>query len=572
MSVPDQDAIQVGFERSRGRTLAFFWSAILAASVPLLLPYGASLWSREPYQFFPFAIGLSVLLVAKRWDRRLCVPSRVIGWVLIVFGTASLIVGFLLASPWFAMIGFASIYAAFLTSHGGAKDASMILALLPVLSIIKLPLGYDQLLVVQLQRATTRFSSLLLDILVVPHAVSNNVIQLSTRDLFVAEACSGIQSVFTLVFVSLSIVAVSRRPILLAPLYVTAAILVAVTSNVLRVTAVAAFDQWFHFDVAHGTRHEVLGYAALGFGLLLLLSFDHLITALFRPIQPATEAGDTSVFVLLWNWALGLMSRVSESGDPRSSVISPPASVLYRVLSCVSVLVFVLSSFQAANLLRPSPSLLLFSRDAIARPSPGVFTLDSGLLNGFRHETFRHGLDSRLGENADIWHCGLEGMEGQATIVLSQPYSEWHELSLCYERDGWVLLNRTLLGHSDRLSAEWIGPPCALARYRINEVGFAYLFFTGFDAEGETLVPPPRPGRLDLRLNMLKSRTAQSADVLMLQMLVVVPDRLKPLQFRTVAGEFMQARDQLLIDIRRSVAEADAAPVRRRSSPGVTEA
>ena len=64
---------------------------------------------------------------------------------------------------------------------------------LPLVMLINLPLGYDQLLTMRLQQITSGLSSVMLDVLAIPHALNNNVIQLATRELFVAEACSGLQ-------------------------------------------------------------------------------------------------------------------------------------------------------------------------------------------------------------------------------------------------------------------------------------------------------------------------------------------------------------------------------------------
>ncbi|MGZ7227087.1 archaeosortase/exosortase family protein, partial [Streptococcus pyogenes] len=75
----------------------------------------------------------------------------------------------------------------------------------------------------------------LLDAFAVPHAVANNVIQLANRELFVAEACSGIQSVFTLAFLALLMIAWRRRRVWMTPIYLLIACLLAVFANVIRV-------------------------------------------------------------------------------------------------------------------------------------------------------------------------------------------------------------------------------------------------------------------------------------------------------------------------------------------------
>ena len=188
-------------------------------------------------------------------------------------------------------------------SSSGTRDLSLFGLVLPLLLILRLPLGFDQLLVLKLQRITTTLSSVVLDLVGLPHAVNNNVIQLSTRELFVAEACSGIQSVFTLMFLAVTIVVMNRRVLWIAPLFILVSNVLAVATNVVRVCVIAMADVWGGIDLTKGWPHELVGYGALTIGILFLLSFDQLIHTLLHPIK--ADSGGRNPLVRLWNAIVG---------------------------------------------------------------------------------------------------------------------------------------------------------------------------------------------------------------------------------------------------------------------------
>jgi exosortase len=128
--------------------------------------------------------------------------------------------GILIASPWVCTVAMLLFFLSFFASARDFDGRSLVDLALPLVMVINLPLGYDQLLSIRLQQVTTALSSVVLDVLAIPHAVSNNVIRLASRELFVAEACSGIQSVFTLMFLATLLVSFCRRPIWVTPIYV----------------------------------------------------------------------------------------------------------------------------------------------------------------------------------------------------------------------------------------------------------------------------------------------------------------------------------------------------------------
>ena len=141
----------------------------------------------------------------------------------------------------------------------------------------------------------------MLDLIEVPHRLQGNVFELASGTLFIGEACSGVQSLFTMLFCSMFLVAWLRRRITLLPIYLLAAVVWAGCLNVMRIVAIAVAQEWFGIDLLHGWKHDLLGYTCLGLAIGLLASTDRLIQVLAFPV-PASDPSVKFVFwEQLWN-------------------------------------------------------------------------------------------------------------------------------------------------------------------------------------------------------------------------------------------------------------------------------
>ena len=540
----------------------YFWLMLLIVSLPMVFPYFTELWQKERYRYFPFVLLSIGYFLHQRWDREFGAPKGWASWLGIAAGFAMVTFGCSVASPWVASIGFVIFATMFLATSRGPMDASLIGLAVPLFLLVRLPLGYDQILVLRLQGITTSLSSVLLDLIAVPHAVANNVIQLTTRELFVAEACSGIQSVFTLMFLSTLLIAANRRPLWLAPLYLMIGMVLAIAANVIRVTSVALADVWFSFDLAEGWTHEILGYAALVSAILFLLSFDQLIVAMLHPVEPQTSEGNRNILVDAWNFMVCRNNNQENGGvsGPIVAIVGQTkergillwqAAWARRGLIAISSVLALTSAAQALRLQGPI-TFGSVSTAAIFLPSPDSFDqFKSDHLDIERHEQHLGGSNPRLGDNADIWFCNVLGEENaQAQFVVSQPYTGWHELCHCYERTNWLLVSReirgrltgtTELGDPDpHVDHTGLGP-YAIARFKHNDE-FAYLLYSGLDEFGDVVKPPPTPGRLGNRLldNLYEPETVKQ--LAMLQMLVVTKTKLEPSKLSGIADDFLRMR------------------------------
>lgn len=547
----------------------WFWLGLILASAPLLLPYFTSMWDNPTYRYFPFAIASVLWLGYLRTDGQFYPPRGWFSWLSIAIGLVMIVFGTVVQFPWFAAVAFTIFCAAMLHAMRGPEDDSLVALALPLLTIVQL-IRADALLVRQLQHITTWMSSVLLDTLAVPHAVTNNVIQLADRELFVAEACSGIQSVFTLSFLALLMIAWRRRRVWMAPIYLAIACLLAVFANVIRVTVVALVANSYQFDLAEGWPHDLLGYIALTLAFAFMLSFDYLIATLWHQVP---EESEFNPLVIAWNFlslspseeqggrgtqrsVLDLIDRDRSSSSfqwAQRLIGNRFAQVGFACLAgivCLASLTQVIRSRRPANLIRSDKALVFDPPTNLIDDSVQVLTyVDHQASRGFEIPG--------LGANSDVWQCTWEDLNIQ--FVLSQPHQGWHELCNCYERLDWLLLDRTIQSPEDFESFEIVAnnpdamaSTYVIARFKRGPLQHGYLIFSGIGSDGTLVDAPDALSAFTHRVwNRIDTTGVwDQNEVLMFQMWITSPEKIKPRRLQTLQEEF--------VTVRASVADAVA--------------
>ncbi|MDX1927555.1 MAG: exosortase U [Pirellulaceae bacterium] len=454
------------------------WLLLAIACAPSLVDHVRRLWNFEQYHYLP-ALALAVgFLINARWNRKLDTQFGWFGWTLLAFGMLFLSVGVGLYSGWLGTLGFVFLLGAWFESHRESKGGSL-LSIWPLSwLILSLPLGFDDALTNWLQLKSTRLSSFFLDLVDIPHAQFGNVIELAKGKLFVEQACSGVQSLYTLIFVAFLIVVVLRRPPILLPLYFLAAVFWAGLMNVVRIFTIAYASSRMSMDLAHGWQHEVLGYTCLTLAILLLLSTDRLIRVLFFPVEARDSATpESNPLVYVWN------RRMSETGETSATAErSVPSIVVVAVPSIIAGLLCLGASLQfVGSFLRSGPATI-----SVAEKEP-FLALPEKLamlgIEGFEqtsYERIRGDVNLPFGENADVWRGTYQGIP--LTLAVNQPYSVWHDLCLCYQGNGLQLNSKETIS-----DAGWNYVDARL----LNESGgVTYLLFSGLDSRGNEVNAP----------------------------------------------------------------------------------
>lgn len=563
--------------RAVTRSWGMMWIVGFAAMMPLLLAHLLYIWRFEHYRYFPFAILLCGYLVWLRWDRRIVPPEGFIASAALAVSLLLLLAGGFLYSPWLGAVAFVLMAGSFLFSHRSRSGERLVLAWLPLLMLLRLPLNYDQQIVVGLQQITTKISSYLLDGFGISHDTIGNVIRLPDRELLVAEACSGVQSAFTLCFVAIAVVAWKRRSLVVVPFALATALLWAVLANVTRVTSIAVAAT-AHLDLSTGWPHELLGYAVLAIAIGLVISTDRLLRTVFHPIGSVRNSESPNPLIRGWDacfkstrsrrvenpYMTPVMGDEVGAGEAAASgnvasgtdVIEEPAESLatahagsgrFPVLLASGVLVLGL----VANL-----PVAMWSATAGERLSwlgkDLFFIADASLLDDadskarfFNHRIVRDGDDPRLGTHADMWNVQHPQFQGE--LILSQSYAEWHPLRVCYQNKDWRETNRycTHVRNVDAGTQQ-----IAVSTFHNKDGLYAYLLYTGFLETGE-IVEPPGDGLFQAtvqRCRRLFNRNDKSIDEYrnhaMLQLWIAAPQELSESALTEAIGTFGKARDR----------------------------
>lgn len=554
------------------RSWLFFWLAALLATSPLLVQYLIWLWQTDHYQYVPIAMVSVAILAWSRSDAVVYPPSGWFAWGLLGLGAVLSLVAIGFFSPWASAAAFVMIAAAWLWVSREPDGRRLFGLALPLAMMVRIPLNLDEILVVSLQRWTTRLASSMLDLIWIPHFVSGNVIGLSNRELFVAEACSGIQSVFTILFMASLLIAFYRYPLWYAPIYWLAAIMIAVLGNALRVAIVAVADAVLGVDWTAGWSHEAVGYLTLFISFVLLLSFDQLFIFWLHPIQ--SVLADLNLrenpFVRFYdNWIVGLSpediltddqiedepddgARRQANGLGNTAANRPIWAFSGRwrfVPLWIGAALFLASFFPIGGYYsRKATAESRETRAASYVPADDLLGNQLGKLSVLGHEIARDSGEQRLGKAADIWTIGNERVKGQ--LVLSQPYFGWHELCFCYQNVDWELVDRAIVtSESTRANGGAAGSPeYALARFRGADNRYGYLWFSAIDYAGVAVGPPPGLGTLS-RLNQFAIRFGEQEqdrkDLMMLQLWLESPRRLEPEEVQVFRLGFELARDRV---------------------------
>ncbi len=550
--------------KSNSLTWGMFWLLVLAATVPMLIPYFLDMWVKDWYRYFPFAIIAIAGFTYARSDHRFYPPRSKFQWGLVVAGLLMVCVSALLQQTWFASLGLFMVGTAFLASMRGPRDSSLIVLAVPLMMLIRLPFPYDSKLVNKLQEITTWLSSVVLDICHAPNAIAGNVIQLSNRELFVAEACSGIQSVFTLAFIACLLIAINRRRVWLVGFYLLMSLFLAVAANVIRVSMVALGEVYLEIDLASGWQHEVIGYFALTIAVLFLLSFDQLMVTTLHGVAMTSE---NNPFITAWNF-LALRDEEGQEIESGSDNVSQPVSPVnkrfsgllsYGVIG-VAATIMLFSSIQIWRSKKPE-SFVTSSKQVVFHPTPQLVSDNVANLNVLDHQGTRGFANPRLGANSDVWRCAVQGDKADSEIdvqfVLSQPHTGWHELCDCYERLDWTLVHRKIT-RDTTVKIEDQDPAHVLARFKRGSQ-FGYLFFAGIGSNGELV---PAPASLTAFIHRVWNRIDTSGvweqnEVIMLQLWVTSPTKLSPETLTLLEDDFKSARTAVASEVKRQSTGTD---------------
>jgi exosortase len=461
---------------------------ILCAHLPFFSLHLLNLWRYRPhYEFFPLVLAVGGWLIWQRWPRgevRHTRATRSLGAVLLVVGGLALTGSVALFSPWLAAIATLFSLGGILLRTGGQSALRELAGpWLLLWLIVPPPLRLDDELIRVLQGVTARATSGLLDLMHIEHLLTGHVFRLPGRELFVAEACSGVHSQLVLIAVSIVLAVYWRRTFLHSVLLAAASVFCAATVNTARVLLIVLAAAKWDMDLSSGWQHEVLGYSLVVAGLLLLLSADQFLQGVLAPIvafwrpEPIPEGelrpGASDPLSRFWNWLIARYQTrprgLDHTPDGADEVNGRPGAwrgVAAAVpFACLAGLQIFLLAADRTPALRLEPTALGIQEDWLPE------RLEAWERKAFAFE--EREVTSDEGRYSSIWD--FESAGRKARISVDYPFVGWHELTRCYRALGWQEVSREV-----RTGDESIGAYVAV-RLRAPGDQHGYLLFSVFD-------------------------------------------------------------------------------------------
>ncbi|MFK7819194.1 MAG: exosortase U [Planctomycetaceae bacterium] len=283
--------------------IASFAFVAAIALMPMLLTHFGHLSRMAHRAHYGLVIGAFAALFVQRWyrsSRQVRLDMEVPDVVLLVGSAVVFAIASRVGSPWVGTLSCVLLAGFFLRRFASVDNVGYLGPWSCLLLLLPLPVGMDQKLISFLQEFATGSSSRLLDLMGVNHLVSGNILELPGSQLFVDEACSGIQSLFAMITCVAFFAAWTRRPAVLAVSLVAASVVMCTIVNIIRIVIVV------HAEVADitltsGWPHELLGITMFLLALLLVYCSEGLFLFLLAPIiNPATGTPDNRS-AQLWN-------------------------------------------------------------------------------------------------------------------------------------------------------------------------------------------------------------------------------------------------------------------------------
>jgi exosortase len=396
---------------------------LLAAQLPLVIVYGCYLWERPYYQCFVLVAPVAAWLAARRMREATALkPGKTLTVLLLLFGTLLLQAGALaIHSYWLIGISLPLALTAFLCAAGGWR---LTYACWPSLALLCLcippPYAMDICLVTGLRALTSNLGSDALNAIRLPHLQSGNVFEVGGRELFVEDACSGINSLFSSLCCVLVWAALIRMHWITALILSAATVFWLLAANVLRVVLVAVGIAWLDVDLTSGWEHEALGVGTFALGLFLAWSTGQFMLFFLRP-HPA--------------YALKTVRTGVASGrlpSPAIPLSKTSGLLLLGATAMIALFYVVVYRSDLQNNFPTDPK--------IADRLNNLLEADLAVPKNWTMNEFKvdhRDRDDSFGEYSRFWRLHSGSLSATASVDFS--FSGWHDLTGCYKARDWQM-------------------------------------------------------------------------------------------------------------------------------------
>ncbi|OIQ67531.1 transmembrane exosortase EpsH [mine drainage metagenome] len=261
-------------------------AGLLAVCLPSFFHLARTTWQNEDNSHGPIILAVVCWLI---WQKRHALintphqPIAIPGWGLLLLGTLAFIVG---RSQRIDTLEVAALIpmliGILLLMRGWAALRAFWFPLLFMLFMIPLPGLVVEIITGTLKQQVSGVAENLLYDVGYPIARSGVILSIGQYKLLVADACSGLNSMFSLSALGLLYLYLMRyRNWLHVCLMLLAILPIAFVANVVRVMTLVLITYYFGDQAGQGFAHMAAGMVLFMIALLMLLAFDKLLLIIF---------------------------------------------------------------------------------------------------------------------------------------------------------------------------------------------------------------------------------------------------------------------------------------------------
>jgi exosortase len=393
------------------------------AHLPIVYVYSRSMLNQGHYQFFPLLFCAVAWLLYDRLSNRKQNPGA--NWLVIALFGLNLLILFLAIAVYTPVLVIPAIVMLLIAVVFDRYGLAGLLSAVPVIAVLmivtRLPTGRDLVLINQLQFLASGLASWMLDAVGLVHFREGVILVTEKKQFFTEEACSGIRSLFSTV-AAVAVFGLARHYSIPRQLFnIAQSTIWVIVGNAIRVAAVVYLADEGYEQLSHGTLHDIFGLVVFVGIFGVTLSVDRAVDV-FAMKHPVYEDADDEA-----------VSHVVTGKSQASINQSRPKLAMFGLMA-VYFVIFLFSA-RLAYAKRNNFDRIGFESSELVpvEQSDLPEIIDAWKLKNF--ETKSRTETSLFAPESYIWTYTRESLS--AVVSLDCPYSEFHDLTLCYRGLGW---------------------------------------------------------------------------------------------------------------------------------------
>jgi exosortase len=416
---------------------------ILISLGPMIWLQANSLWNRPHLQFFPLAwlaFGYFLMERTKGAFGIADAKRQLVSLAVLLVSLIGAVEAVLISSPWLSYVAGVLVIVSWMLLRATSLGWHQVFGLSSLLWItVPLPAGYDNKLIQYLQAQSSYTASMVLDAIGIVHVREGNILQLMEKRLFVDEACSGVDSLYALMAISLTLVLWMRQPLLVAIGALGMVPVWASCSNILRLVTIVLAFEWLGLDLSSGAPHTILGLVVFVIAFACDFAFIQFLGAMLELPHKTKKAQ------MLRNRRKGRRAEVAAAMLPGSTAVVPKVVAEKAgntrwawILSGALAVCFLGVGFYSTRVLSRGTIFRFpeFTEGSLAKLKESL-QLPSDLNDWklARTELVERSKDNVMGQFSHVWLYNSISTTG--TVSVDFPFRGFHLLDICYEGAGW---------------------------------------------------------------------------------------------------------------------------------------